>query len=140
MKVANVSDLKADTPVSFNYPLADEPSVLVKLGQNGQGGVGPDGDIVAFSLVCQHEGCTAAYYTSSPFACNAPGPIVVCPCHSSVYDLVNRATVLSGPAPNPLPQVLLGVDDNGDIYAYSMGPPVIYGHGSGNYVSGDLQG
>ena len=38
-------------PITFNYPLDDEPNIMVKLGQKAEGGVGPDGDIVAFSQI-----------------------------------------------------------------------------------------
>ncbi|MGA1974010.1 MAG: Rieske 2Fe-2S domain-containing protein [Conexivisphaerales archaeon] len=153
VKVASLSGLSVNAPVAFNYPLADEPSVLVKLGQKAAGGVGPDGDIVAFSLVCQHLGCTPSSsfqyvaLKASP-TCNsgyqAAGPLGYCCCHGSVYDFVNGGKVLSGPAPLPLPQVMLEVDSSGDIYAYAMGPPTIYGHSTGNhgsyYVFDDLQG
>jgi arsenite oxidase small subunit len=139
LKVANVSDVTANTPISFNYPLADEPNILVKLGQTAQGGVGPDSDIVAFSMICQHEGCNPAYHVTDPYGQSA-GPVAVCPCHDSVYDLVNRGAVLSGPAPLPIPQVLLSIDANGDIYAYAISLPVIYGHGSGDDINADLQG
>ena len=57
LMIANVSDLVVSTPVSFNYPLEETPNILVKLGVKADGGVGPDGDIVAYSVVCQHLGC-----------------------------------------------------------------------------------
>ncbi len=147
VKVANVSDLTLNAPVTFDYPLDDEPNVLVKLGQQAAGGVGPDGDIVAFSIVCQHLGCPLGYQApgSSP-PCNssfaAPGPVGYCCCHGSVYDFVNGAKVIGGPAPRPLPQVTLQFDGStGDIYAVGMGPPTIFGHDTGSSdVSADLQG
>ena len=138
VKVANLSQVILKTPITFNYPLADEPSILVKLGQKVQGGVGPDGDIVAFSTICQHQGCQVQYVAVNPNPSQAQSPVAVCPCHASVFDLVNGGNVLSGPSPLPLPQVMLEVDNSGDIYAYAMGPPAIYGHGTD--VSGDLQG
>jgi arsenite oxidase small subunit len=146
VKVASLSQLTANNPVNFNYPLADEPNILVMLGQQAQGGVGPNGDIVAFSAVCQHLGCTPQYVAanaspSCKASYQAPSPIGYCCCHGAIYDFVNGGKVLSGPAPLPLPQVLLEVDPNGDIYAYAMGPPTIYGHNTGSsYVSNDLQG
>lgn len=145
VKVASVSGLSVNTPITFGYPLANEFNLLIKLGQKAQGGVGPDGDIVAFSTACQHLGCDCKYVaTASSPTCNgsykAAGPVAYCCCHSSVYDLVNSAKVLSGPAPLPLPQVMLEVDSSGDIYAFGMGPPTIYGHNTGSSdVSADLQ-
>ena len=140
VKVANLSDVSLDNPIAFDYPLANESSLLVKLGQNAEGGVGPEGDIVAFSVICQHLGCQAQFQQTNPIPSQGSGPVAVCPCHMSVFDLVNGAKVLSGPSALPLPRVLLGVDESGDIYAYAMGPPAIYGHGSGDDVSTDLLG
>ena len=147
VKVAKVSSLAAVTPAVFNYPLDDEPNVLVKLGQKAEGGVGPDGDIVAFSVICQHLGCVVGFQApgSSP-TCNssykAAGPVGYCCCHGSAYDLADGAKVIGGPAPRPLPQVTLEFDSStGDIYAVGMGPPTIFGHDTGSSdVSADLQG
>ena len=147
VKVANASALVVDSPVTFNYPLDDEPNVLVKLGQKAKGGVGPDGDIVAFSLVCQHLGCIYAYQASgSSPQCNssfrASGPVGYCCCHGSVYDFLDSAKVIGGPSPRPEPQVTLEFDNaTGDIYAVGMGTPTIFGHETGSSdVSADLQG
>lgn len=139
VKVANVSDLQVNDYVTFDYPLVGESNMIVKLGQQAEGGVGPDGDIVAFSIVCQHLGCIVGYRTKSG---NSPGPVGACPCHGSIYDLVDGGKVLSGPAPRNIPQVTLQVDQStGDIYAVGMGPPTIFGHDTGSTdVSYDLQG
>ena len=146
VKVADLSGLAVGVPVIFNYPLDDEPNVLVKLGQRATNGIGPDGDIVAFSLICQHLGCIWGFLptgTSPP--CNmsykATEPTGYCCCHGSVYDLTNAARVVSGPSPRPQPQVQLELDTSGAIYAVGMGPPTIFGHNTGSDdVSADLQG
>ena len=146
LMIANVSDLVASTPVSFNYPLEETPNILVKLGVKASGGVGPDGDIVAYSVVCQHLGCICTFLpTGTGPICDssykAPGPEAYCCCHGSIYDLVNGAAVSGGPAPRPVPQVILSVDSSGDIYAVGMTPPTIFGHNTGSSnVLGDLQG
>ncbi|MDG6988666.1 MAG: arsenate reductase (azurin) small subunit [Nitrososphaerota archaeon] len=147
VKVANVSDLSLNAPLAFSYPLGNEPNILVKVGQRAAGGVGPDGDIVAFSAICQHQGCHWGYQaTGTSPSCSssfkAAGPVGYCCCHDSVYDLVNGGKVIGGPAPRPEPQVLLEVDGTtGDIYATGMGPPAIFGHHTGSSdVSYDLQG
>jgi len=145
VKVASLSGLSLNTPITFGYPLANEQNILVKLGQKAQEGVGPDGDIVAFSTGCQHLGCDCKYVSPSASpTCNssyqAPSPVAYCCCHTSIFDFVNGGKVLSGPSPLPLPQVKLEVDSSGDIYAVGMGPPTIYGHNTGsNDVSADLQ-
>jgi arsenite oxidase small subunit len=146
VKVAQLSDVVIGQPIVFNYPLDNEPNILVKLGAKANGGIGPDGDIVAFSSVCQHLGCIYAYQApgTSP-ACNssykADRPVGYCCCHGSVFDFFNSANVISGPSPRPQPQVMLEVDSSGNIFATGMGPPTIFGHNTGsNDVSGDLQG
>ena len=137
--VANIADLQTNGYVTFDYPLEGESNMIVKLGVPATGGVGPDGDVVAFSIVCQHLGCIVGYEASNS---HTPGPAGACPCHGSVYDLVNGAKVVAGPAPRPLPQVMLQFDETtGDIYAVGMGPPTIFGHNTGSSdVSYDLQG
>ncbi|MDG6986132.1 MAG: Rieske 2Fe-2S domain-containing protein [Nitrososphaerota archaeon] len=146
VKVSSLDELSTGTVVIFNYPLGNEPNILVKLGQKAEGGVGPDEDIVAFSQVCQHLGCIWGYVApgKSPTANPsyvATGPVGYCPCHGSVYDLTQAAKVIGGPAPRPEPQVTLEVDASGDVYATGMGPPSVFGHDTGsNDVSNDLQG
>ncbi len=148
LKVANTGDLKLNTPVFFNYPLDDEPNLLVKMGVPGLGGVGPEGDIVAFSQVCQHLGCTSVGFVPEGGApqCNpaykANGPVAYCCCHGSVFDFQNSAKVIAGPSPRPLPEVVLRYDSaTGDIYAIGMRAPTIFGHDTGsNDVSADLHG
>jgi arsenite oxidase small subunit len=136
VKVADTS-ISVNSPVYFYYPLDDEPNFLVKLGQKAAGGVGPNQDIVAFSQICQHLGCNVAYQSQGYLG----GPAGKCPCHGSVFDLIQSARVVSGPSPLPLPQVQLEVDSSGNIFAKGMGPPTIFGHNTGsNDVSADLQG
>jgi len=144
--VANISDLTVNKVLYFYYPLTDTPNMLVKLGTKAAGGVGPDGDIVAFSQICQHLGCSIGYVGAggSP-ACessySASGPEAYCCCHGSAYDLTNGAKVVAGPAPRPVPQVILKVDSSGNIYATGMTPPTIFGYDTGSSnVSADLTG
>ena len=144
LKVANINDLQVLTPVNFNYPLTNTPNLLVKLGVKAKGGIGPDGDIVAFSDVCQHLGCFYGFVPPGGAPpCNssysAPESIGYCCCHGSQYDFVDGAKVIGGPAPRPVPQVQLELDQGtGDIYAVSMGPPTIFGHGPPGTTDPDL--
>jgi len=56
------------------------------------------GDVVAFSAICTHMGCTVA----------PQGSQLVCPCHGSTYDLATGDNT-GGPAPSPLPKVSVKV-------------------------------
>jgi len=135
IKVANKNSLQLLTPVTFNYPLTNTPNLLVKLGVKAKGGIGPDKDIVAFSDICQHLGCFYGFVPPSDSPpCNKSYKASLsegyCCCHGSQYDFVDGAKVIGGPAPRPVPQVQLELDQStGDIYAVSMGPPTIFGHG-----------
>ena len=146
VKVTSLSALTTGAPLEFNYPLDNEPNYIIKLGTKSEGGVGPDGDIVAFSDICQHLGCNWGYVApgKSPRvnpSYVAPSPVGYCPCHGSVFDLTQSAKVVGGPSPRPLPQVQLEVDSSGDVYAIGMGPPSIFGHNTGSSdVNDDLQG
>jgi arsenite oxidase small subunit len=147
-QTANVNTLTVNQYLTFNYPLDNEPNIIVKLGVAVEDGIGPDSDIVAYSDVCQHLGCNPGFvYEGGPAPfCNpgyaAKAPVMYCCCHGSIYDLSADAAVIGGPSPRPVPRVILDVDSSGDIYATGMTPPTIYGHGTAGSddVSQDLQG
>ena len=108
-KLANVKDLKPNEPLPINYPDADAPGVLLKLGKAVQGGAGPDGDVVGFTTVCPHKGFPLAY--------NADSKTMNCPGHYSVFDCEAGGQQTWGQATQNLPQYRLRIDDKGDIYA-----------------------
>jgi hypothetical protein len=68
--------------------------------------------------------------------------VMYCCCHGSIYDLGEDAEVIGGPAPRPVPRVILELDGTGNIYATGMTPPTIYGFGTAGSddVSADLVG
>jgi arsenite oxidase small subunit len=128
--------------LSFDYPLSNEPNLLINLAGSGgsggaqevPGGVGPNGSIVAFSAICQHLGCAApslAFYPAGTCAKNF-GPLasyIHCSCHGSTYDPTASAANLSGPADRPLPQVTLRwnrADDS--LWAVGVTGPTVMGH------------
>jgi arsenite oxidase small subunit len=117
-KLANISELKADVPIDVAYPDADSPGVLLKLGRRVEGGVGPDGDIVAFSTLCPHKGFPLFY---------SPGDkSLSCPGHYSRFDVEKGGLEIFGHATQNLPQFRLVVDPKGDIYAVAV-DELIYG-------------
>ena len=126
-----IAALATDTNYVFQYPFAATPCFLLKLGRrvtaNGelrrqdgatygwQGGVGPGGNLVAFSAICAHK---LAYPTRevsfirfqkdpSP---TSTGNVIHCCADHSVYDPSAGARVIAGPAPQPLAAILLEHD------------------------------
>ena len=96
-----MKDLKVDEPVKITYPDDDSPGVLLKLGRRVEGGVGPDGDIVAFSTLCPHKGFPLTL---------ARRQILNCPGHYSRFDCEKGGQQIFGHATQNLPQFRLRVD------------------------------
>ena len=72
---------------------------------------GPTVDnLVCYSKICTHAGCPVGLYRA------AVGELL-CPCHQSTFDVNDAARVLSGPTGRPLPQLPLGVDEDGYLIA-----------------------
>ena len=57
------------------------------------------GEVVAFSAICTHRGCTVA----------PDDKRLLCPCHGSTYDLATGDNT-AGPAPSPLAKVTVTVE------------------------------
>jgi arsenite oxidase small subunit len=117
-RLANIKDLMVDQPVEITYPDADSPGVLLKLGRQVEGGVGPDRDIVAFSTLCPHKGFPL-HYVAADKSLNCPG-------HYSRFDCERGGQEIWGQATQNLPQFKLRVDGNGDIHAVAV-DELIYG-------------
>ncbi|MFE4860951.1 Rieske 2Fe-2S domain-containing protein [Streptomyces sp. NPDC056670] len=66
--------------------------------------------IVAYSKICTHVGCPISLYEQQTHH-------VLCPCHQSTFDLSDGARVIFGPAGHPLPQLRIGVNDEGYLEA-----------------------
>ena len=115
-KIAKLSELKTDKPIGFEYPDAGAYAecMLVKLGQQAGGGVGPQKDVVAFNNFCTHQGGDLAdTYKADTKSLGA------CPLHLSTYDLTRHGILISGQAYQSLPQVLLELKGD-DIYAVGV--------------------
>ena len=65
---------------------------------------------VAYSKICTHAGCPVAIYRHESYQ-------LYCPCHQSVFDVLDAARPLSGPATRALPQLALDVDAAGFLIA-----------------------
>lgn len=120
--VALLSELVENQPVTFTYPDAGSPCVLLKTGRPVQGGVGPDGDIVAYSQLCTHMGCPIAY--------DGEARTFKCGCHFSIFDPEMNGQMVDGQATENLPRVLLAInEDDGSIEAVAI-DGLIYGRRS----------
>ena len=114
--------LNVNAPHSFTYPDASSPCTLVKLGKRVPGGVGPDGDIVAYSTLCTHMGCPVTY--------NASERTFKCPCHFSMFDAELGGQMICGQATENLPQIELRYNaKDGSVSAVAVNG-LIYGRQS----------
>ncbi len=100
---------------------ADAQTVLIRLPP----GVPPPGGedfsaegFVAFSKVCTHAGCPVGLY-------QADSRELFCPCHQSAFDVMQGAVPTNGPATRPLPQLPIGVDEDGYLIALDDFPEPI---------------
>ncbi|QKW06050.1 Rieske 2Fe-2S domain-containing protein [Streptomyces sp. NA04227] len=66
--------------------------------------------IVAYSKICTHVGCPISLYEQQTHH-------ALCPCHQSTFDLADGARVIFGPAGHALPQLQIGVNDEGYLEA-----------------------
>jgi ubiquinol-cytochrome c reductase iron-sulfur subunit len=78
---------------------------------------GIDG-ILCFSKICTHVGCPISLWEQQTHH-------LLCPCHQSTFDLGDNGKVIFGPAFRPLPQLPLGLDDEGYLIAMSDFPDII---------------
>ncbi len=117
-RLANLSDLKVNEPINIAYPDAASPGVLMKLGTPVQGGAGPEGDVVAFSVLCPHKGFQLSYHAGD-MTLNCPG-------HFSRFDCEAGGQQVWGHATQNLPQFDLRIDDKGEVFAEGV-DELIYG-------------
>jgi arsenite oxidase small subunit len=120
--IANLADVKSGEPIFFDYPQTGQKNILVKIDKPAEEGIGPDGDIVAFSTACSHMGAPLDNVYNHDYGILGP-----CPLHFSTFDLAKSGMNVMGKASDHLPQVALAVDDNGDIRATGMFG-LIYGY------------
>lgn len=117
-RLSNVREMKVNEPLDVTYPDKDAPGVLLKLGKRVPTGVGPDGDIVGFSTICPHKGFPLSY-SKSDHTLNCSG-------HYSRFDCDVGGQQIWGQATQNLPQYVLRIDGNGDIYAEGI-DELLYG-------------
>jgi Rieske Fe-S protein len=96
--VARLDDVPVGAAVSFRYPTADDPCLLLR----------PDtATLVSFSQKCTHLSCAVIP--------DMKHGKLACPCHNGYFD-ASTGQPLAGPPRRPLPRVTLQVRD-GMVYA-----------------------
>ena len=66
--------------------------------------------LVAYSKLCTHAGCPVGLYSQTQQQ-------LLCPCHHSVFNVLDGAQTVQGPASHPLPQLPLALDPEGYLMA-----------------------
>lgn len=112
-------DLEPDGAVTVwpegHTDAADAPTLLIRFrdDQDFQPRPGREGwtvgNLVAYSKICTHVGCPVGLYQSNG--------LLLCPCHQSTFDVLRGAKPVFGPAARSLPQLPLGLDDEGYLIA-----------------------
>jgi len=97
-KVAQLGAIPVGGVVTFNYPGAHDPCVLIR----------PEPDVlIAYGQECTHLACAVVPQVDRGR--------IKCPCHEGYFDL-RSGTPIAGPPARPLPRVLLRVTGD-DVYA-----------------------
>jgi ubiquinol-cytochrome c reductase iron-sulfur subunit len=114
------SDLATDGVITVwpegHTDAADSPTLLIRTrkSQKFKARKGREdwrvGDIVAYSKLCTHVGCPVGLY-------QAQKGLLLCPCHQSTFNVLDGARPVFGPAARSLPQLPLGLNDDGEIIA-----------------------
>ena len=100
---------EGDTGSAISQTMLVRPSSTPIATRPGREGWSPDG-YLAYSKVCTHAGCPVGLYQELTQQ-------LLCPCHQSLFDVMNGGEPVFGPAPRPLPQLALYADDQGFLRA-----------------------
>jgi arsenite oxidase small subunit len=116
--IGKASAVNGQTPLMFNYPDAASPCAAVKLDKAVDGGVGPNGDIVAYSTMCTHMGCPVQYDGKGTFKCG---------CHFSQFDAEKGGQMICGQATENLPRIRLQYNSANDTVSAIGVDGLLYG-------------
>ena len=100
--IVALDDLGEGTTVPFTYPDERSPALLLRMGEEVPGGVGPDSSIVAYSTLCTHKGCPVSYKPEHR--------LLICPCHWSTFDPARAGGLVIGQASQALARIELRIE------------------------------
>jgi len=102
-KIEDAERLLPGSALSFNYPRASDPAILVRA---------EDGEFYAYDQKCSHMGCSIYFERASSR--------LECPCHKGAYD-AQTGFVLAGPPMRPLNMIVLQMRAGGEVWAIGRG-------------------
>ncbi|HET9728163.1 MAG TPA: Rieske (2Fe-2S) protein [Acidimicrobiia bacterium] len=112
----NIADIPVDGSISVfpdGFPQsADGQAILVRVSDEAarRARVAPTNGLYVYSKVCTHVGCPVSQYTAQSHQ-------LMCPCHQSIFDVLNAAKPTFGPAGRALPRLPITVDASGNVIA-----------------------
>lgn len=91
--------------VNFFYPDKFSPCLLFRASGPCKNGVGPEKDIVAYSLLCPHQGF--------PLSFDSKSKVFKCASHFSQFDGEMSGQMICGQATSKLTRIVLESDESG---------------------------
>jgi nitrite reductase/ring-hydroxylating ferredoxin subunit len=88
-EIASLGEIPVRGVKLFSYPTAQDNCIIVRTGEE---------EYVAYSQKCTHLSCAVCY--------SAKNDRLECPCHQGFFS-IKDGSVLQGPPPRPLPQIVL---------------------------------
>ncbi|PZS29272.1 MAG: (2Fe-2S)-binding protein [Pseudonocardiales bacterium] len=116
MKPGSIQTVFPDAPGGNTR--SDAPTMLIRLRPTEHVAVRKGredyhfGDYYAYSKICTHAGCPVSLYEQQTNR-------LLCPCHQSQFDVLDGCRPIFGPASRSLPQLPIGVDEEGYFVAKS---------------------
>lgn len=115
--IAPLSSIEPGAEIAFDYPDESSPAVLLRLGEPAADGIGPNNELIAYSILCTHKGC--------PVSFRPERKMLICPCHWSTFDPAKSGKQVIGQASQALPRIELRIQ-NGTVQAVGV-DGLIYG-------------
>jgi len=99
LKIEGAEVLAPGSSLNFRYPTAKDTAILIRTA---------DGAYHAYGQKCSHLACPVYYEQTRDR--------LECPCHEGGFD-VRSGSVLYGPPPRPLDQIVLETRAGGEVWA-----------------------